>query len=162
MCRRVSVQCCCSSVTRGQDRAPEGRRLEGQFSVGTAYLFSAQPKPTQLVWETLSMRLKRPGPQADFSPLCSVEIKNVWSYISPPYAVIAWWLINHTQISRYNPCSCLSSLTHDIPAELPGSGALLRKLAWIETNTNDLMIGVPGYRSRDPGSITGATRFPEK
>jgi hypothetical protein len=48
------------------------------------------PRPTQLpiqsVTRALSLRIKRPGREADHSPQSSSEVKNVWSYASiPPY-----------------------------------------------------------------------------
>jgi hypothetical protein len=33
---------------------------------------------------------------------------------------------------------------------------------WLEDRLCGLVLRVPGYRSRGPGSIPGATRFPEK
>jgi hypothetical protein len=36
------------------------------------------------------------------------------------------------------------------------------KLPNITTFANNLVVRVPGYRSRGPGSIPGATRFSEK
>jgi hypothetical protein len=39
----------------------------------------------------LSLRVKRPGREADHSPPSSAEVKNVWGYTSTPkYAFIAW------------------------------------------------------------------------
>jgi hypothetical protein len=38
----------------------------------------------------LSVRVKRPGREADRSPLASAEVKNTWIYTStPPYAFLA-------------------------------------------------------------------------
>jgi len=40
--------------------------------------------------------IKRSGREADHSPPCSTEVKNVWCYTStPPYVFMAWRLINH-------------------------------------------------------------------
>jgi hypothetical protein len=44
---------------------------------------ATQP-PIQWVSEALSLRLKRPGREADHSPPCCTEVKNEWSYTSTP------------------------------------------------------------------------------
>jgi hypothetical protein len=47
----------------------------------------------------LFLGVKRPGREADCSPLSSAEVKNVWSYTStPPYVLMAWRLIKHKKM----------------------------------------------------------------
>jgi hypothetical protein len=55
--------------------------------------------PIQWVPGVLSLRVKRPGREADHSPPSSAEVKNAWSYTSTPqYAFMAWWsLKKHRQ-----------------------------------------------------------------
>jgi len=58
-------------------------------------LRSNQP-PIQRVPGALSLGLNWPGNEANHSPPSSVEVKNVWSYISDPsYVFIAWYVIKH-------------------------------------------------------------------
>jgi hypothetical protein len=52
--------------------------------------------PIQWVPGALSLRLKRPGREADHSPQSSAEIKNTWSYTSTlRYVFMAWCLVKH-------------------------------------------------------------------
>jgi hypothetical protein len=47
--------------------------------------------PIQWVPEALSLRVKRPGREADHLPPSGAEVKNEWSYTSTPqYAFMAW------------------------------------------------------------------------
>jgi hypothetical protein len=56
-------------------------------------------------WEYFDLRenfhqifhlVKRPGHEADHSPLSSAEVKNAWSHTSTPhYAFMAWCLLKH-------------------------------------------------------------------
>jgi len=47
--------------------------------------------PIQWVPGALSVGVKQPGCEADHSPPCGVEVKNVWSYTSTPqYAFMVW------------------------------------------------------------------------
>jgi hypothetical protein len=47
--------------------------------------------PIQWVPRALSLEVKRPGCEADHSPLSSAEVKNAWSYNPlPQYAFMAW------------------------------------------------------------------------
>jgi hypothetical protein len=44
----------------------------------------------------ISLGVKRPGRDADNSPLSSAEVKNVWSYTSTPlYVFMAWYWVKH-------------------------------------------------------------------
>jgi hypothetical protein len=68
------------------DRGFETRKGLGIFLFTTASrsaLRLTQP-PVQWVPGALSLRIKRPGLEADHSPLSNVEVKNVWSYTSTP------------------------------------------------------------------------------
>jgi hypothetical protein len=56
-------------------------------------LVPTQP-PIQRVPGFLSLRVKRPGCEADHSPPSSAEIKNAWSYTSiPQYTFMAWYSV---------------------------------------------------------------------
>jgi hypothetical protein len=51
--------------------------------------------PIQWVQGSLSLGVKWPGHEADQSPPCSAEFKNVWSYTSTPYVFMEWYLDKH-------------------------------------------------------------------
>jgi hypothetical protein len=52
--------------------------------------------PIQWVPGALSLEVKRPGREADHSPLSSAEVKNAWSYNSTPwYVIMVWCLVKH-------------------------------------------------------------------
>jgi len=58
-----------------------------------------QPKqpPVQWILGVLTLVIKQPGHEADYSPQFSAEIKNVWSYTSTiPYVFMAWCLVKHS------------------------------------------------------------------
>jgi hypothetical protein len=61
----------------------QGKRA-GNFLFTTASRTALGPTqpPTQRVPGALSLRVKRPGREADHSPPSSAEVKNVWSYTS--------------------------------------------------------------------------------
>jgi hypothetical protein len=47
--------------------------------------------PIQWIPGDLSLGVKRPGREADYSPPSGAEVKNAWSYTSTPqYAFMAW------------------------------------------------------------------------
>jgi len=59
------------------------------------------PRPTQppIQWVTgtLSLGIKRPGSEADYSPPFRVEVKNAWSFTSTPqYIFMGWCLVKHS------------------------------------------------------------------
>jgi hypothetical protein len=65
------------------------------WSTHETALRSTQP-PIQWVLGALSLGLKRPGREADYSSHLVPRSKNVWSYTSTPqYAFIAWCLVKH-------------------------------------------------------------------
>jgi hypothetical protein len=69
------------------------RRGLGIFLFTTASRMALVPPkpPIQWVPGALSLGVKRPGREADHSPLSSAEVKNVWSYTSTPqYIFMAW------------------------------------------------------------------------
>jgi hypothetical protein len=69
------------------------RRRIFRFSWGVVR--AAQP-PIRLVPGALSLGVKRPVCEADYSPPSSVDVKNGWSYTSTPqYVFMAWCLIKH-------------------------------------------------------------------
>jgi hypothetical protein len=52
--------------------------------------------PIQWVSWALSLGVKQPGHEADHSPPCSAEVKNVWHYTSTPqYIFMVWYLVKH-------------------------------------------------------------------
>jgi hypothetical protein len=58
----------------------------GVFLFTTASILALGPTepPIQWVAGALSLEIKRPEGEADHSPPSSIEVKNVWSYISTP------------------------------------------------------------------------------
>jgi hypothetical protein len=70
-------------------------------TVSTPALGPIQP-PIRWVSGTLSLGIKRPGREADHSPLSSAEVKNAWSYTSTPqYAFMAWCSVKKSQEQLY-------------------------------------------------------------
>jgi hypothetical protein len=64
-------------------------------TVSRPALGSTQP-PAQWVPGVLSLGVKLPGREADYSPPFSAEIKNAWSCTSiPQYVFMAWCLVKH-------------------------------------------------------------------
>jgi hypothetical protein len=55
--------------------------------------YGAHPTSYPMGTWDLSLGVKRPGREADHSPPSSADVKNAWSYTSPPqYAFMAWCL----------------------------------------------------------------------
>jgi hypothetical protein len=85
-----------TGLRAGQPRLESRQGLE-VFPFATAFrpaLRSTQP-PIQWVPGALSSGVKRPGREADHSPLSNVEV-NAWGYTSiPPYVFVAWCLVKH-------------------------------------------------------------------
>jgi hypothetical protein len=70
------------------------------------FLFTAESRPAlwpnqllmQWVTGAISLGVKRPGREADYSPPSSVEAKNAWSYTSTTqYVFMAWCLIKYKE-----------------------------------------------------------------
>jgi hypothetical protein len=75
------------------DRGFESRQGLAIFLFTTASRPTLGPTQPSIQWVTgsLSLGVKRPGLEADHSPLSSAEVKNAWSYTSlPQYASMAW------------------------------------------------------------------------
>jgi hypothetical protein len=75
------------------DRWFESRQWMGIFLFTTASRMALGPThpPIQWVIEALSLQVKRPGRETDHPPPYIVEVKNAWSYTSPPqYVSMAW------------------------------------------------------------------------
>jgi hypothetical protein len=65
------------------------------FTTASRTALGPTQPPVQWVPSDLSLRVKRPGREADHSP-SSVEVKNVWSYTStPPCVLLLWNLVKH-------------------------------------------------------------------
>jgi hypothetical protein len=63
--------------------------------VAITALDPTQPR-IQWVPGILSLGVKWPGREADYSPPSSAEVKNAWSYTSTPqYVFMAWCLVKH-------------------------------------------------------------------
>jgi hypothetical protein len=59
-------------------------------SVGVVSYPASYPVGTRI----LSLRVKRPGREVDYSPPSSAEVKNAWSYISTlQYVFMAWHVV---------------------------------------------------------------------
>jgi hypothetical protein len=80
-----SVQCCATGWTIGVlgFHSRQGLGIFLFTTASTTALGPTQP-PIQWVPGALSLRLKRPGSEADHSPPSSAEVKNAWSYTSTP------------------------------------------------------------------------------
>jgi hypothetical protein len=75
------------------DRGFESQQGLGIFLLTTASRSALGPTqpPIQWVPGSLSLDVKRPGRDADYSPPSSAEFKNAWSYTSTlEYAFMAW------------------------------------------------------------------------
>jgi hypothetical protein len=76
----------------------DSRRGLGIFlfiTVSRTALGPTQP-PIQWIPAALSLGVKRPRHEADYSPPSSAEVKNTWSYTStPPYVFMAWCLVKY-------------------------------------------------------------------
>jgi hypothetical protein len=74
-------------------RVPVGSRM---FS--TSSRPALEPTQPRIQWApgALSPGVKRPGLEADHLPVTSVEVKNMWIYVSTPsYTFVGWCLIKH-------------------------------------------------------------------
>jgi hypothetical protein len=70
----------------------------GIFLFTTAFGTALVPTQPLIQWVlgALSLGVKRPGREADYSPPSSAEVKNAWSYTSAPlYVFMAWYLVTH-------------------------------------------------------------------
>jgi hypothetical protein len=98
----------CIALGYGLDvRGPRVRfTADGNFlftTASTTALGPTQP-PIQWVPGALSVKVKRPGREADHSPPSSAEVTNAWSYTSTPeYVFIAWCLIKRRDNFTFLP-----------------------------------------------------------
>jgi hypothetical protein len=68
---------------------PIGERIA--TAVGPSWKLPSADSCSIAIWEILSPVLKRPGPEADHSPLPSADANNVWSHTSTlPCVFVAW------------------------------------------------------------------------
>jgi hypothetical protein len=78
------------------DRGFESRQGLGIFLFTTASSLELGPtqSPFQCAPGDLSLGIKRPGCEADYSALSSADFKNAWSYLSTPqYAFKVWFSV---------------------------------------------------------------------
>jgi len=54
------------------------------FASGFRQVLGPTQLPTQWVPRALSLEVKRPGSEADYSPSSSAEVKNAWNYTYTP------------------------------------------------------------------------------
>jgi hypothetical protein len=76
----------------------DSRRGQGifLFTITSRTALGTTQPPIHWVPEAISQGVKRPGHEADHSPPSSDEVKNAWSYTSPPqYVFRALCLIKH-------------------------------------------------------------------
>jgi hypothetical protein len=69
------------------------------FATASRTVLEPTQPPIQWVLGALSLGVKRPGSEADYSPPSSAEVKNAWSYTSTPpkYVFMAWCLVKHRE-----------------------------------------------------------------
>jgi hypothetical protein len=80
---------CISYSTLVSVISPTSGGQAGQMKIGTTsaelFMFSEFSRlPIQWIRGALTLRIKRPGCEADHSPQSSAEVKNAWSYTSTP------------------------------------------------------------------------------
>jgi hypothetical protein len=64
------------------------------FTTASRTALGPTKPPIQWVPGALSLGVKRPGREADYSPPSTAEVKNAWSYTSTPqYVFMAWCLV---------------------------------------------------------------------
>jgi hypothetical protein len=76
----------------------------GAGDLCTEFRLPLDPTPPHIQWvpREVSLRVKQSECDPNHPHLFSTDIKNTWSYVcSPPYAFVAWRLINHWQLFRY-------------------------------------------------------------
>jgi hypothetical protein len=72
------------------------------FTTASRSIMGPTQPPTQGVPGALSLGVKRPGREAGHSFPSNAEVKNAWSYISPPqYALMGWCSVKA-------PINCMS------------------------------------------------------
>jgi len=77
-----------------QGSIPRGVRTIPFTTMFRLALWPYQP-PIQWVPGNLSLGIKQPRHEADYSPPPCDKVKNVYRYTSiPPYIFMAWWLIS--------------------------------------------------------------------
>jgi hypothetical protein len=85
-----------SAGLRVDDLGFESRQRLGIFLCTTASRAALGPTqpPVQWVPGAVSLGVKRPGRESDYSPPSRADFKNAWSYTSTPqYAFMAWWSV---------------------------------------------------------------------
>jgi hypothetical protein len=114
-----------------------------RYPTEAKFLFSTALRPAMMPTKHLAPRvpgIKRQGREADRLPPSSAEVKNAWSYTSTPSV--------HFRVKK-------SARELYRPSDRRFSAKFVDRLY-------GLVVRVPGYRSRGPGTIPGATRFSEK
>jgi hypothetical protein len=76
------------------------------FTTASRTALGPTQPPIQWIPVALSLGVKRPGSEADHSPLSSAEVKNAWSYTSTPPGC----LVKHRTIFKPLATSTVVSL----------------------------------------------------
>jgi hypothetical protein len=82
----------------------DSRQGLGTFLFTTVFRLALGPTEPPLQWlqGALSLGIKRPGREADYSPPFSAEVKNVWSIPPlPQYVFMAWCSVKKEKITSY-------------------------------------------------------------
>jgi len=72
------------------------------FATMSRLVLGPTQPPTQWIPGVLSLRIKRPGPEADHSSPSTDEVNNAWNYTSNAQYVMVWCLNpGHVLMARY-------------------------------------------------------------
>lgn len=87
-------------------RFPAGAEVP-LFSTASRPVLEPPQTPVQWVLRALFPGVKRPGHEPDCLPPSSIEVRKVWSSNSiPPYIVIVWCLIKHSDCNIKSTVWC--------------------------------------------------------
>jgi hypothetical protein len=108
--RDAHFYCVATGLTIGVLRFDSRRELGFLFTAVSRTALGPTQPPIEWVPGALSMRVKRPGREADHSSPPSAEVNNAWSYVSSPqYVFMAWCFVKrrdnftHTEDFHIDP-----------------------------------------------------------